>query len=224
MKRQMKTNKNRKKQDTGYRIQNMGRAIFRTSLFVFIFLFFSSGCNSGKSENKLRLQVKSLTDENAKLTNQVEKLTSENEQLQKQNTVLQDLPDSVKGVNLYKLETVKISSYSGLFDENNKGKPDTLVVLIQPIDNYGDIIKAAGSVEVELWDLNKPQNQALIGKWHVSPEELKKDWVSFLATDYRLSFDIAGKIDKLTEPLTLKVTFTDYLSGKVFYAQKVIQP
>jgi hypothetical protein len=224
MKKQMKTNKNHKKQNTGYRIQNTECAIRCASLFLFLLLFFSSGCKSGKDGNKLKLKIDSLTDENAKLTNQVEKLTSENEQLQKQNTVLQDLPDDVKGINLYKLDTVKISNYSGLFDENNHGKLDTLIVRLQPIDNYGDVIKASGSVEVELWNLNKPENQSLLGKWHVSSDVLKKDWNSTIVTNYRLSFDIAGKIDKLTEPLTLKVTFTDYLSGKVFYAQKVIQP
>ncbi|GAI66166.1 unnamed protein product, partial [marine sediment metagenome] len=32
------------------------------------------------------------------------------------------------------------------------------------------------------------------------------------------------KIDEFEEPLTVKVTFTDYLAGKVFTEQKVIKP
>lgn len=222
MKEQTIMIRNRKKQDTEYRTQNTEQAKNLVSLFLFLFLL--SGCSSWKEVNKLRAETDSLIDENAKLKNQVEQLTSENEQLQKQNSVLQNLPDSVKGKNLYTLENVKINSYSGLFDENKDGKVDTLIVRLQPIDNSGDVIKAAGSAEVELWNLNKPENQALIGKWNVGQDEMKKDWNSILVTNYRISFDISGKIDKTTGPLTLKVTFTDYLSGRVFYAQKVIEP
>ena len=149
---------------------------------------------------------------------------SENEQLKKQISVLQKLPDNVKGENLYKLENVKIHNYSALYDENKDGKLDTLIVRIQPVDNHGDTIKAAGNVEIELWNLNKPEGQAQIGKWQVGLEELKKTWNNTLVANYRLTFDISGKIDKLVEPLTLKMIFTDYLTGKTFQGQKVIEP
>jgi outer membrane murein-binding lipoprotein Lpp len=235
MKKRMKTNKNHKRQNTEDRIQDTGYRFFCTLhpkpytlnpilYALFLFLFLLSGCSSANKINKLKGEVDSLIDENAKLKNNIEQLTSENEQLKKQNSILQSLPDNAKGVNLYKLENVKLNSYSGLFDENNDGKLDTLIVRLQPIDNFGDITKVSASVEVELWNLNKPENQALIGKWNVGTDELKKKWVSMLMTNYRLSFDISGKIDKLTEPLTLKVTFTDYLSGRVFNVQKVIEP
>ena len=42
--------------------------------------------------------------------------------------------------------------------------------------------------------------------------------------NYRLTFDITDKVTSFDEPLTVKVTFTDYLSGKVFKKQKVINP
>jgi hypothetical protein len=243
MKKRMKTNKNHKRQNTEDRIQEpvLGRGSKEhrhtgtekkntlclcdfAPLFLILVLSLSFGCNSGKEVSNLKLKIVSLTDENTKLTSQVEQLNSENEQLKKQNSVLQSLPDSAKGVNLYNLENVKINNYSGLFDENKDNKLDTLIVRLQPVDNFGDVIKAAGNVEVELWNLNKPENQAQIGKWQTSSDELKKTWNSTLVTNYRLSFDISGKIDKLTEPLTLKVTFTDFLTGKTFYAQKVIEP
>jgi outer membrane murein-binding lipoprotein Lpp len=187
-------------------------------------LLLFSGCNSGQRTAELKTKIENLSEENTKLTIQVEQAKIENEELKKRVTVLQDLPDDVKGINLYQLENVNIQNYSGLFDENNDGKIDTLIVRIQPIDNDGDIIKASGSVIVELWDLNKPENQARIGNWPVGVEELKKDWNSFLITNYNLRFDVSGKIDKFDEPLTIKMNFTDYLSGKVFQAQKVIEP
>jgi outer membrane murein-binding lipoprotein Lpp len=191
---------------------------------VLLSILFLSGCNSQNEINKYKTRLDDLNKEKAQLTNQIEQTQSENEQLKKQVSELQKLPDNVKGINLYQLESVKIHNYSSLYDENKDGKLDTLVIRIQPMDNFGDLIKAAGSVEIELWNLNKPENQAQIGKWQAGPEELKKAWNNILVTNYRLNFDISEKISKFDEPLTIKMTFTDYLSGKVFHGQKVIEP
>ncbi len=197
-------------------------------LCIFVFcsfaLFFFSGCNANKEIAKLKTQISDLNEENTVLTKQIEQANAESKQLKSQIATLQKLPDNAKGENLYKLENVKIHNYSALYDENKDGKIDTLIVRIQPYDNFGDLIKAAGSVEVELWNLSKPEGQAKIGAWKVSSEELKKTWNDTLVTNYRLSFDITGKIDKFDEPLTLKFTFTDYLTGKVFKEQKVLEP
>jgi len=82
----------------------------------------------------------------------------------------------------------------------------------------------AGAVDVQLWDLNKTDSEALLDEWRVEPEELKKLWFATMITiNYRLTFDVADKIESMEEPLTVKVTFTDYLTGKVFKEQKVIK-
>ena len=214
----MKTNSN-KTHESG-----LGSEIVNLSLLISLSLFLLSGCDSGKQTDELKTKIGNLTAENATLTSRLEGVNTENEELKKQISVLQKLPDDVKGANLYQLEDVKISGYSSLYDENDDGKFDTLVVRIQPIDNYGDIVKATGNVTVELWNLNKSEQQALIGKWLVTVEELKKDWNNFIITNYRLSFDISEKIKQFDEPLTIKMNFTDYLSGKIFQAQKVIEP
>ncbi len=202
---------------------NIISAVSVTSVALF-FILFSFGCNSNNEIKKLKTQINNLNEKNAQLTKQVEQVNSEKKQLESQIYTLQKLPENAKGENLYKLENVKIHNYSTLYDENKDGKIDTLIVRIQPVDNFGDVIKAAGSVEVELWNLNKPEGQAKIGSWIVGPEELKKTWNDTLVANYRLSFDVSGKIDKFDEPLTLKITFTDYLTGKVFKEQKVLKP
>jgi hypothetical protein len=188
-------------------------------------LLFFSGCNSGQRIAELQTKVNNLTSENNELKSEIEQKNADNEELEKRLVVLQNLPDDVKGINLYHIVDVKIQNYSGLFEKNDDGGFDSLIVRVQPIDSYGDIIKAAGSVDVELWNLNKPETQALIGKWHVGVKELKEEWVSAWGiTNYRLSFDISDKIEKFDEPLTIKMNFTDFLSGRVFQAQKVVEP
>ncbi|HUU16759.1 MAG TPA: hypothetical protein VMW72_06395 [Sedimentisphaerales bacterium] len=186
-----------------------------------------AGCeNANSQKSPLVEQIGNLTKQKKQLDNQLEQSRAENEQLTKQMQVLSGLPEEVKGENLYRLEKIKIGKYTGFFDKDDDGKKEKLIVYIQPLDEEGDIIKATGAVDVQLWDLDSSEtNQALLGQWHVEPGELKKLWFATLVTiNYRLTFDIGDKVRSFDEPLTVKVTFTDYLSGKVFKEQKVIKP
>ena len=188
-------------------------------------LGFVAGCGNGSSKTiPLVNQIEQLRQEKAQLKKQIEQSKTENEQLKKQIQVLSGLPkDKLK--NLYNLQGIKIGGYTNLYDKDKDGEKEKLIVYIQPIDEEGDIIKAAGTVDVQFWDLNKEDSQALLGEWHVTQKQLKQLWFATLITiNYRLTFDIADKIDKFDEPLTVKVAFTDYLTGKVFKEQKVIEP
>jgi len=190
-------------------------------------LYFIAGCENANSiRTPLVEQIGNLTEQKKQLENQLEQTRAENKQLTKQMQVLSGLPEEVKGENLYRLQKIKIGKYTGFFDKNDDGTKEKLIVYIQPLDEEGDIIKATGAVDVQLWDLDSSEtNQALLGQWHVEPDELKKLWFASLVTiNYRLTFDIADKVRSFDEPLTVKVTFTDYLTGKVYKEQKVIKP
>jgi len=190
-------------------------------------LYFIAGCeNANSKKTPLVEQIGNLTEQKTQLENQLEQSKAENKQLTKHMHVLSGLPEQVKGENLYRLEKIKIGKYTGFFDKDDDGTKEKLIVYIQPIDEEGDIIKATGAVDVQLWNLDSSEtNQALLGQWHVEPGELKKLWFATLVKiNYRLTFDIADKVQSFDEPLTVKVTFTDYLTGKVFKEQKVIKP
>jgi len=192
---------------------------------VFCVLVFATGCEDVSSKQmSLATQVDKLDEEKTQLQEQIEQAKAENEKLRERLHVLAGLPEGAKGENIYHLRRVRIGRYTDFYDEDKDGKKETLIVYIQPLDEDGDIIKVAGAVIVQLWDLSKEKEQALLGEWHVGPEQLKKLWFSTLMTHYKLTFDVADKIDKLKEPLTVKVTFTHYLTGRVFKEQKVIKP
>jgi hypothetical protein len=160
-----------------------------------------------------------------KLADQLEQSRANNEQLKKQVKTLSGAREQATFDDIHSIERVEITNYTNLYDKNDDGKMDTLIVYLKPSDVQADIIKAPGEVDVELWNLNKPGAEAQLGKWHVKPDELKKLWFATLVTiNYRLTFDITGKIEKYDEPLTVKVTFTDHLSGKTFKEQKAIKP
>lgn len=188
------------------------------------FLAVTAGCENGAKSSPLAQKLETLRLEKKQLTQQVEQQKSEARQLKKQVQVLSGLEEN-KLENLYSLQKIKVTRYTGLYDKDKDGKKEKLIVYIQPIDEEGDIVKATGAVDVWLWDLSKKSEQALLGKWHVEAKELKKEWFATLITiNYRLVFDVADKVETFEEPLTVKVAFTDYLSGKVFKEQKVIKP
>jgi len=190
-----------------------------------ILMHFTGGCeNAGPPRVVLAKQIDKLRQDKTQLQQQIEQAGAENEKLRERLQILSGLPAEVKGENLYRLQSIKISRYTNFYDKDKDGKKEQLIVYIQPIDEDGDIIKVAGAVDVQLWDLSKEQSQALLGQWHVGPKQLKKLWFSTLMTHYKLMFDVADKVGEFKEPLTVKVNFTDYLTGKVFKEQKVIKP
>ncbi len=193
---------------------------------VLCYLAFVAGCDSAYTESPLQERVETLTIQQKQLESQLEQSTAENEKLQKQIHTLSGLPEQLKGENLYSVQNIEIGKYTGFFDKDKDGTKEKLIVYIEPIDEQGDVIKATADVEVELWDLSKTDGGALLAKWPpVKPDELKNLWFdSMLKINYRLTYDITDIVKSFEEPLTVKVTFTDYLSGKIFKKQKVINP
>jgi hypothetical protein len=199
--------------------------LVRISLLLAIVL--AVGCRDTAIPRKSAVsrQVEELTGQKAELENRLEQAHKENEGLKKQMEALAGLPGDKKAEAVYSLKAVKIGRYTNLYDEDKNGTKETLIVYVQPIDETGDVIKAAGAVDVQLWDLNKPSAEALVSQRSVAPNELRRMWVDAIAmTGYRLTYDVGGKVEKFDSPLTVKVTFTDYLSGKVFTEQKTIKP
>jgi len=185
----------------------------------------AAGCGNAGSGASLTKEINTLIQDKTQLTDQIEQSKFENEQLEKLLQFRSGLRPEARLEYIDRLQRIKIGGYTNLYDKDKDGRKEKLIVHIQPIDHDGNIIKAAGAVDVQLWDLNKDNGQALLGQWHFEPNELKKLWFAkFLTTSYRLTFDVADKIDEYEEPLTVKATFTDYLTGKVFKEQKAIKP
>jgi len=182
------------------------------------------GCGGGEQEAILRKELGALRLENQELASNLAEAEGEAGRLEKQVKTLEELGPKVRAEGLYKLEAVRINRYTGLFDKDEDGKREKLIVYVQPVDSTGDMIKAAGEVDVQLWDLNREAGEALLGEWHVSAEELKELWFdTLLNRNYRLTFDIDEKNAEYERPLTVKVNFTDYLSGKTFSEQRTIE-
>jgi len=188
-------------------------------------LAFACGCDSGAGTS-LRDQIETLSREKTSLETRVERLQRENEGLTTQVEQLSALGPEVRLEGLAELDRIEIRRRSGLYDKDKDGKKEKLIVYVRPYDKTADALKAPGQVLVQLWDLNAQEaDQAILGQWEVAGAELKQLWAGTFMTDYyRLTFDVAELLTGDEGELTVKVTFTDYITGKVLHAQKVIRP
>jgi hypothetical protein len=194
--------------------------ILLTALLIF------AGCDGDNHVKLLEDKNAQLEKENRQLQKDIDAVKVDNRQLTNQVKTLSQLSPEIRIASLYKLESVKLTRYTNFYDRDKNGSKEKLIVYIQPIDAEGDIIKASGSVEIELWNLNKGTNEdALLARWTVGAEELKKMWFATIITEnYRLVFDIADIVKSFDQPYTVKMAFTDYVSGRVFTEQHVIEP
>ncbi|OHB67447.1 MAG: hypothetical protein A2Y77_02565 [Planctomycetes bacterium RBG_13_62_9] len=184
-----------------------------------------AGCGVGSArKSPLEMKVRDLEREKADQARQIEQCRVEAEQLKAQIKALSALPRGARE-NPYTLKAVKVIGLTNFYDKDEDGKREKLIVYIQPIDQDGDAVKAAGTVAIQLWDLNKPSDQALLGQWQVQPQELHKVWFNGLVSaSYRVIRDAPLTPEILAVPLTVKIVFTDFLTGEIFSDQHVIKP
>jgi hypothetical protein len=193
--------------------------------FVICAMLIAGGCGG---RNRARETGQKVVSEETLLKGRLERAEKENERLKKQVETLSELPLGKRAEAAYKVQTVRIGNYTNIYDENEDGKKETLIVYVSPIDETGDAVKAAGEVNIQLWDLSKSGNEALLAQWTLEPNELKKKWYSsMMSSKYRFTFDVGEVVknyDAGSEGLTVRVNFVDYLSGRTFTEQKVIKP
>jgi hypothetical protein len=104
---------------------------------------------------------------------------------------------------------------------NTDGKPgdDAVNVYIQPIDRNGDIVKAAGEIDVQLYDLAEPDDRQLVGEMHVPLDEAGKAWYGQLMTQHFTVVCPWKNGPPKHGTITVRASFTDYLTGAALHAQ-----
>jgi len=124
---------------------------------------------------------------------------------------------------LFHVTSIELGRHSGGVDTDGLDGDDAVRVYLQPFDQDGNVIKAAGEGTVQLYDLAEPPKENLIGEYHWSVEELGKQWAGgfFGSSQFTLTCPWQHG-PPVHDQITVRVTFTDYLTGGVFTAQKVV--
>ncbi len=194
----------------------------RIYLFVLILLWFIVGCNGKKpliddSRAKLVQEKQQLQLEKARLEQQ-------NAQLREQVATLQKFPSDRMNqlVKVAKIEFGRFTrAYDGDTEADKDGYDDGIIVYLILEDKDGDVIKAAGAVRIELWDL--VTDKKIISKF-IPMSDLQTYWLSGPLTNH-YKFQIPWPKDNPPTHrfLTLKLRFQEALTGRTFEADQKIE-
>lgn len=169
-----------------------------------------------------------LRRENLRLQEEIKKKDGE---LASQYSTISELNKQLLTARAFKPEDLEKIFYPEklTFDsltggENYDGKPgdDGVTAYLRPIDKDGDIIKVAGDIRIELFDLAKASDN-LIGRYDIPVDAVRKLWYGKLGT-----YHYTVKCPWLHGPpsndeVTIRATFRDYLTQRVITAQTVVK-
>lgn len=184
------------------------------------FLPLASGCGKPSAANiTLRREIQSLEQQVDQLQRQHAADQASLRAMQSEHGTLETLPPERLG-QLFTVAGIKIGRLTGGIDLDRENPGDEeLRVYLTPLDATGDELKAAGSIVVELFDLAAEQPR--LGRWEFDVEQAKRAWVGTgLLYEYLLS--CPWQTVPTRESLTVKVTFTDALTGRVFEQQQAV--
>jgi len=116
---------------------------------------------------------------------------------------------------LFGLREVIIEEMSGGYDTDDQVGDEGVVLYVQPVDRYGDVVKAPGRIEVTLHDLSSPSGRTL---YHSCAYEMPQLWTYH----YTLKCLWPPEGPPANRSLTARVVFTHHLTGQRLEAQRVV--
>ncbi|NLF30754.1 MAG: hypothetical protein GX591_07690 [Planctomycetes bacterium] len=131
---------------------------------------------------------------------------------------LQGLPDR-RLDRLFHVQRIRLGRYTGGVDTDGRPGHDAVKVYLDPIDQHGSVIKAAGDVTIDLFDL--PAGGVRLGSFTFGAGELADAWRSTPFGDRFIFTCPLGDARPSGSEVTVRVTFTEYLTGHTFTAQAV---
>lgn len=132
---------------------------------------------------------------------------------QEKGAVLPTLP-TTRMAELFTVTGIDINKLTGF-------RNDGLKVYVQPTDASGDVLKSAGDLVVEAYDLAK-KDQPLLGRWEFPVKDAAVNWyASWVVTGYAVTVPLERPAT--AAEITVRATFTDALTQRTFTAQRVIK-
>ncbi len=185
------------------------------------------GCDGQTRSERFRQldrQVRDLTDQVQALQDELAAKKAVLEAKDKQIATLRRIGDK-RFEMLFHVTDVEIERLSGGADYDGQPGHDGVTVYLQPLDQDGHVIKAAGDIRVQLLDLANPDGQHLIGEYRLGVDKAREAWHGKLMTNH---YTLKCPWPKQTGPpahpeITVRVEFTDYLTGRTFRDQRVVE-
>jgi hypothetical protein len=175
------------------------------------------GCGKPNKNNiDLRKVLQDRDNEIAQLKRQHEGDVASIRAMQSSATTVPSLdPERLHG--LFTTHGIRLGRLTGGADlDSSKPGDEGLKIYLIPQDETGDDFKAAGSVAIEAFDLAATETR--VGRWEFTADEARKHW-NGSALLYLYVLTCPWQTVPQHDKLTIKVTFSDALTGRSFEAQ-----
>lgn len=184
-------------------------------------LFALGGCGVEDQTIPVRRELVDARDRLARSQQQLLDTQKENQRLAEQVQTLQSLGDK-RLDELYVLKKVRVGDYSTGIDTDGKTGDDAVKVYVETADQYYSAIKAAGLLTIQLYDLAAPAGQNLLAECTLGPKELGNKWINgFMSQSFIV--ECPWKTPPAHEDITVRIAFTDLLTGVKFTDQHVVK-
>jgi hypothetical protein len=181
-----------------------------------------AGCGSPSKPNiALRKKNAALRDEVASLKAARESDLSAIRRLESNATTVPVLPhDRID--KLFTTHGLRLGKLTGGWNpDESKPGDEGIQVFTVPTDQAGDEIKATGAFVIDAFDLSRG-GEVRLGHWEFPTEETSKRWLGN-ALQYGFVFEVPWQTIPTGDEVTIRVTFTDELTGRVFTAQRAVK-
>lgn len=181
-----------------------------------------AGCEAGRTEAFLEAQreAQALREQ----VNQLEtQLTAEQQTvrgLQKRLATMRGMePDLLD--QLITPVRIELAGQSGTYTTPGAPEDTGIVLYVQPMDEDGHVIKAAGSFLVTLLDLSDPSNPSAVATYEFDVPTTRELWFGrFLTNHFTLRCPWPPSGPPPIDEITARIEFTVLLTGQVLIAQE----
>lgn len=178
------------------------------------------GCSPSKANIQLRKENEQLRAQVAKLENTRQADHARIHTLE--GPVTRPILPETELVRLYTAHGLSLGRLTGTYKDDDRQPLDSgIVVHVVPVDEDGQILKAAGRFDISAFDLADPQHP-LLGNHSFSLEEARQCWYGkALLFNYvlKVPFDLQPK----HPDITIRIAYTDELTGRQFTTEKVVK-
>ena len=123
---------------------------------------------------------------------------------------------------LFTTHGLKFGRLTGGADlDPNKPGDEGLKVYVCPTDDQGQPLKAAGTFDVDAFDLAQGDGETRVGHWNFDIKQTRESWYG-VAMMYTYALTCPWQQSPAHHDLTIRVTFTDALTGRKFTAQRQV--
>lgn len=192
----------------------------RRFFLAFISGMMLAGCQKPGANDTLK-QLQQCQEQQQILQRQLQEAQVRNAELERDMANLRQISGE-RMDHLIRAERIELGRFTGGFDDDKDGRDDRLKVYLVLRDRAGDVVKAAGEVDLEIWDLAQAQQSCLYRR-HFTLAETASCWLGgFLADHYKFEIPFGGDFTPTHNDLTIKLTFTDALTGQTHLVQQLV--